>query len=197
MGWFDWFWDILSYLGFGGKQGKILFLGLDNAGKTTLLGKLTTDEIHIHRPTLHPNVEDLALGGIKLKTFDLGGHAEARRLWRDYFTKCDAVVFMIDAAAPDRFPEVKDELDQLLQCEELAKAPFLLLGNKIDLAHKAVSEDGLKSSLGLSGLTTGKTAQGSGHQAQVRPLEVFMCSVVKRTGYGDGFRWLSQYLKNT
>eukprot|EP00760_Papus_ankaliazontas_P003188 PhM_4_TR11483/c0_g1_i1/m.57038/K07953/SAR1; GTP-binding protein SAR1 len=198
MGWFDWFWDIMSYLGIGGKQGKILFLGLDNAGKTTLLGKLTTDQIHIHRPTVHPNVEDLALGGIKLKTFDLGGHQEARRLWRDYFTKCDAVVFMVDAAAPDRFGDVKAELDLLLQAEELSKAPFLVLGNKIDLAHKAVSEDSLKASLGLTGLTTGKsTSSGSsGAGSNVRPLEVFMCSVVKRTGYGDGFRWLSQYLKN-
>ena len=196
MGLFDWFWDLLSYLGFGGKEGKILFLGLDNAGKTTLLGKLTTDEIHIHRPTLHPNVEDLALGGIKLKTFDLGGHAEARRLWRDYFTQCDAVVFMIDAACPERFPEVRAELEQLLQAEELLTAPFLLLGNKIDMVHRAVSEESLKQALGVTGFTTGKAVGVVSKRSGIRPVEVFMCSVVKRTGYGDGFRWLAQYLKN-
>lgn len=107
MGWFSWFWDWLSYLGLSNKTGKILFLGLDNAGKTTLLGKLATDQVHVHRPTFHPNVEQLTLGGIKLKTIDMGGHFEARRLWKDYFTKVDGVVFIVDAANPERFPEAR------------------------------------------------------------------------------------------
>ncbi|KNH04739.1 Small GTPase superfamily ARF/SAR type [Perkinsela sp. CCAP 1560/4] len=190
----DWLWDILNYLGFYEKVGKILFLGLDNAGKTTLLGKLSTDQVQNHRPTMHPNVEDLSLGGIKLKTFDLGGHAAARRLWRDYFTKADAVVFMVDAASPERFPEVRIELDELLQAEEIIDSPFLILGNKIDMTNRAVSEEELKAAIGISGRTTGKGPRSI--CKGIRPMEVFMCSVVKRTGYGDGFRWLSSYLKS-
>ncbi|CUG92235.1 ADP-ribosylation factor, putative [Bodo saltans] len=194
MGWFSWFWDMLSFLGLNNKTGKILFLGLDNAGKTTLLGKLSTDQVHQHRPTFHPNVEELTLGGIKLKTIDMGGHIQARRLWKDYFTKVDGVVFLVDAANGERFEEAKKELDMLLQTEELAKTPFVILGNKIDLPN-AISEPGLVQVMGLTGLLTGKqtkVAPGSG----VRPLEVYMCSVVKKVGYGDAFRWLSQYLQN-
>jgi GTP-binding protein SAR1 len=193
MGWFNWFWDVLQYLGITNKTGKILFLGLDNAGKTTLLGKLATDQIHIHRPTFHPNVEELHLGGIKLKTIDMGGHLEARRLWKDYFTEVDGVVFIVDAACPQRLEEAKAELDMLLQAEDLAKTPFVILGNKIDMPA-AIPEEQLKGALGLTGLTTGKS--GKVKDPAIRPLEVYMCSVVRKVGYGDAFRWLSQYLQN-
>lgn len=196
MGWFNWFWDALNYLGLSNKTGKILFLGLDNAGKTTLLGKLATDQVHVHRPTFHPNVEELSLGGIKLKTIDMGGHQEARRLWKDYFTKVDGVVFIIDAANPERFAEARQELDMLLQTEELLRVPFLILGNKIDIAASACSEEQLKLAMGISELATGKDVKGK-PDPNLRPLEVFMCSVTRKIGYGDGFRWLGQYLKNS
>lgn len=195
MGWFSWVWDWLSYLGLSNKTGKLLFLGLDNAGKTTLLGKLATNQVHVHRPTFHPNAEDLTLGGIKLKTIDMGGHQQARRLWKDYFTKVDGVVFIVDAATPVRFPEAKQELDMLLQSEELAKTPFLILGNKIDIPGCTCSEGQLVSEMGLDGALTGKATKVT--DPNVRPLEVYMCSVVRNVGYGDGFRWLSQYLSNS
>lgn len=194
MGWFSWLWDLMSFLGINNKSGKILFLGLDHAGKTTLLGKLSTGQVHAHRPTFHPNVEELTLGGIKLKTIDMGGHMEARRLWKDYFTKVDGVIFIVDAANPDRFAEAKKELDMLLQTEELGKTPFVILGNKIDLPH-AVSEEMLVNAMGLNGLLTGK--QQNATNSVVRPMEIFMCSVVKKVGYGDAFRWLSQYLQSS
>ena len=190
MGWFSWMWDLMSFLGFSNKNGKILFLGLDNAGKTTLLGKLSSGQVGAHRPTYHPNVEDLELGGIKLKTIDMGGHVDARRLWKDYFTSVDGVVFIVDAAHVERLDEAKAELDSLLQMEELAKTPFVILGNKIDLP-KAIPEDALKQRLGVFGMTTGKTPT---KDKRVRPMEVFMCSVVKQVGYGDAFRWLSSFL---
>jgi GTP-binding protein SAR1 len=191
MGWFTWFWDFLASLGWENKQGRILFLGLDNAGKTTLLGKLATDQIHVHRPTQHPNSEDLTLEGIKIKTIDMGGHADARRLWRDYFTNVNGVVFIVDAAARHRFEEAKVELNSLLETDELATTPFCILGNKIDMPN-AVNDEALKQELGLTGMTTGKGKP----PANVRPLEVFMCSVVKKQGYGEGFRWLAQFLQN-
>lgn len=194
MGWFGWFWDWLSYLGLSNKSGKLLFLGLDNAGKTTLLGKLATDQVHVHRPTFHPNVEELTLGGIKLKTIDMGGHPEARRLWKDYFTKVDGVVFIVDSANPERFDEARQELDLLLRSEELAKTPFVILGNKIDLP-RACSEEELATAMGLTGLLTGKLTKVT--DPTVRPMELFSCSVVQKIGYGDGFRWLAQYLANS
>jgi GTP-binding protein SAR1 len=97
----------------------------------------------------------------------------------------------VDAVDRERFPEAKKELDALLTSEELANVPFLILGNKIDLG-RAASEEDLRYQLGLYE-TYGKEAR-TGQDTNVRPIELYMCSVVKKMGYGDGFKWLAQFL---
>jgi GTP-binding protein SAR1 len=184
-------WDYLTWglkaLGLMHKSGKLMFLGLDNAGKTTLLHMLKDDRMAVHEPTLHPTSETLTMGGMCFTTFDLGGHAQARRVWKEYFPAVDGVVFLVDVADRERLNESKRELLALLADESIANAPILVLANKIDKAG-ACSEQDLRQYFNIQ--TTGKRVQDT----DVRPIEIYMCSVLNRQGYGDGFQWLANYI---
>merc|ERR1712098_947 len=116
---------------------------------------------------------------------DTGGHAAARRLWREYFINVDAVVFIVDASDPERFAESKSELNSLLCEPALQDVPFVILGNKID-KRGALSEPELRRELGVT-MTTGKHAPRA---KGVQSVEIFMCSVVLHAGYMDALNWM-------
>ena len=189
----DWLTGVLNYLGLWNKRGKLLFLGLDNAGKTSLLHVLKDGKMKQHVPTLQATSEELSIDRIRFTTFDLGGHFQARRVWKDYFPAIDAIVFLIDSVDRGRFNEAKSELNSLLTDDQLSDCPILVLGNKIDDPRSA-SEEELRHVMGLYGQTTGKGKTVSKSELPGRPLELFMCSIAKRQGYGEVFRWISQYL---
>ena len=96
------------------------------------------------------------------------------------FMKVDEVVYLVDAYDKERFAESKKELDALLSDEALANVPFLVLGNKIDILY-AASEDELCYHLGLTNFITSKGKVNLA-DSNVRPLEVFMCSIVRKMG---------------
>ncbi|KAJ6500249.1 ADP-ribosylation factor family-domain-containing protein [Mycena vulgaris] len=183
----SWFWDVLIRLGLAQKTARIVVLGLDNAGKTTLLHMLKTNRFVSLQPTIMPTCEEFIIGDLKVSTYDLGGHPPVRRMWRDYLSEVDAIIFVVDSVDVTRFPECKTELDAILGFEEASNVPLLILGNKIDVPG-AVSEEELTRHLGLGQ----KTGKGGPPLRGIRPIEIFMSSVVKRQGYAEAFRWISQ-----
>jgi len=114
-------------------------------------------------------------------------------VWKDYYAKVDVVVYLVDAADKERFAESGKELDALLTDDSLTNVPFMILGNKIDIPY-TTSEEELRYYLGLANYTTGK-GKVNLSDSNVRPIEVFMCSIIRKMGYGEGIKWLSQYIK--
>ncbi|RWR82236.1 GTP-binding protein SAR1A-like protein [Cinnamomum micranthum f. kanehirae] len=120
----EWFNGILAMLGLAMKDAKILF----TCSKTRYVQRSGQ-----HQPTQHPTSEELSIGKIRFKAFDLGGHQIARRVWKDYYAQVDAIVFLVDSVDKERFSESKAELDALLLDDLLSSVPFVILGNKMDI----------------------------------------------------------------
>ena len=175
--------SVLGYLGLYNKKANIVFLGLDNAGKSALLHVLKTDRVTQTRPTIHPHSEELKMGNLVLNTYDLGGHETARKIWKDYFPAVNAILFLVDSVDVKRFPEAYKELNEILETPELVNIPIAILGNKIDMAG-AVSIEELKAALHYDELMAKEN----------RPMEVFMTSVTKKIGFSAALEWISTKL---
>ena len=175
--------SVLGYLGLYNKKANIVFLGLDNAGKSALLHVLKTDRVTQTRPTIHPHSEELKMGNLVLNTYDLGGHETARKIWKDYFPAVNAILFLVDSVDVKRFPEAYKELKDILETPELVNIPIAILGNKIDMAG-AVSVEELKEALHYDELLANEN----------RPMEIFMISVTKKIGFTQALEWVSSKL---
>ncbi|KAG1181142.1 hypothetical protein G6F36_010096 [Rhizopus arrhizus] len=132
------------------KEMRILMLGLDNAGKTTILKRINGEPIDTISPTLGFNIKTLEHENYKLNIWDVGGQKSIRSYWRNYFEQTDALVWVVDSADRLRLNDCKTELHQLLQEERLAGATLLVFANKQDIAGALITwiRGNQKSSLG-------------------------------------------------
>lgn len=162
---------------------NVLVIGLDKAGKTTVLEKIKgmysdlpgmdPDKI---LPTVGLNVGKIDFSSSKkLIMWDLGGQPGLRNIWDKYYADCHAILFVVDASEPDRFEEAKEALDKPLGSRDTFGAPLLVLANKCD-KHSQHSEE-VASSLGLSAVTS-------------RPHKVLQASAQSGQGIADGMSWL-------
>ncbi|CAH8488967.1 unnamed protein product [Schistosoma turkestanicum] len=120
---------------FGKKSMRILMIGLDAAGKTTILYKLKLGEVVTTIPTIGFNVETVEYKNISFTVWDVGGQDKIRRLWRHYFQNTQGLIFVVDSNDRDRIGESADELNKMLSEDELRDVVILVLANKQDLPN--------------------------------------------------------------
>lgn len=133
------------------KQFKIAVVGLDAAGKTTMLNFLKFEKNIETLPTIGVNVEVLKRENVNLSVFDLGGQMHFRSLWPTLMKGASAIIFVIDAADRERLEEAKKELWKVLLDAEYIEAPLLIVANKQDLPE-ALSVSELIDELDLDNL---------------------------------------------
>lgn len=136
---------------FGKKQVRILMVGLDAAGKTTILYKLKLGEIVTTIPTIGFNVETVEYKNISFTVWDVGGQDKIRPLWRHYFQNTHGLIFVVDSNDRERIAEAADELQRMLNEDELRDAILLVFANKQDLPQAMPAAE-LTERLGLNNL---------------------------------------------
>ena len=135
---------------FSDRHAKILMLGLDNAGKTTVLYKFKLNELVTTIPTIGFNVETVQPSrNLSFTVWDVGGQDKIRVLWKHYFCGSDGLIFVVDANDRTRFAEAKNELSWIMESDEMAGVPVVVFANKQDLPL-AASPSEVADSLGLS-----------------------------------------------
>uniref|UniRef100_A0AAZ1XTA0 Uncharacterized protein n=1 Tax=Oreochromis aureus TaxID=47969 RepID=A0AAZ1XTA0_OREAU len=115
---------------FGKKEMRILMVGLDAAGKTTILYKLKLGEIVTTIPTIGFNVETVEYKNISFTVWDVGGQDKIRPLWRHYFQNTQGLIFVVDSNDRERVNEAREELSRMLAEDELRDAVLLVFANK-------------------------------------------------------------------
>ncbi|KAK8056799.1 hypothetical protein PG993_002026 [Apiospora rasikravindrae] len=134
---------------FWATEMDVTMIGLQNAGKTSLLRVLSGGEFTIDSiPTVGFNMKRVQRGHVTLKCWDLGGQPRFRPMWERYCRGVDAIVFIVDIADQALLPQAKDELHSLMSQPSLQGIPLLVLGNKSDLPNK-LSVDELIEALSL------------------------------------------------
>mmetsp|Transcript_22754 Transcript_22754/g.26736 ORF Transcript_22754/g.26736 Transcript_22754/m.26736 type:complete len:186 (+) Transcript_22754:88-645(+) len=163
---------------FGSKEVRILILGLDNAGKTTILYKLQneSDEDIQTIPTIGFNVETLSYKNIKFQVWDLGGQTSIRPYWRCYYPNTDAIIFVVDSADKERLNVAQQELLAMLEEEELKDAILLVFANKQDQPGSLGAKD-VSEALRLTELRN-------------RQWSIQETCALKGNGLFEGFDWL-------
>ncbi|XP_067854867.1 ADP-ribosylation factor 4 [Heptranchias perlo] len=168
---------------FGKKQVRILMVGLDAAGKTTILYKLKLGEIVTTIPTIGFNVETVEYKNICFTVWDVGGQDKIRPLWRHYFQNTQGLIFVVDSNDRERIQEASEELRKMLQEDELRDAVLLVFANKQDLPN-ALTISEMTDKLGLSGYHN-------------RIWYVQATCATQGTGLYEGLDWLSSELSKS
>ena len=159
---------------------KIIILGMQNAGKTTILYRLSLGQLVKTTPTIGSNVEELTYNNVKFQAWDLGGQESTRSVWDVYYMNTDAIVYVIDSMDDEYYEESKIQFHKMLNNPALKNATILIFANKQDLpgaktVNKLIEDyefDKIKSHI----------------------WHIQSCSALKGEGLVTGIKWLSEQL---
>eukprot|EP01111_Echinosteliopsis_oligospora_P006795 TRINITY_DN2114_c0_g1_i2.p1 TRINITY_DN2114_c0_g1~~TRINITY_DN2114_c0_g1_i2.p1 ORF type:complete len:158 (-),score=38.28 TRINITY_DN2114_c0_g1_i2:107-580(-) len=151
-------------------------IGLDAAGKTTILYQLKLGAVVNTVPTIGFNVEAIQYKNLKLLVWDVGGQDKIRALWKHYYQNTDAVIFVVDSSDSERMEEATQELSKIMSEPELKNATLLIYANKLDLA-------GAKQISALSSTLSS--------QPKDRKWSIQACCATTGQGLLEGLDWLT------
>ncbi|XP_054751812.1 ADP-ribosylation factor 4-like [Lytechinus pictus] len=164
---------------FGSKTVRILMVGLDAAGKTTILYKLKLGEIVTTIPTIGFNVETVEYKNINFTVWDVGGQDKIRPLWRHYFQNTQGLIFVVDSNDRERMDDAKEELSRLLDEQDLKDSVILVFANKQDLPQA---------------MSIGDMTSKFSDCLQKKNYFIQTACATQGTGLYEGLDWLSQQL---
>ncbi|XP_063599657.1 uncharacterized protein LOC134775967 [Penaeus indicus] len=156
---------------------KILMIGLDAAGKTTILYKLKLGEVVSTIPTIGFNVETVEYKNISFTVWDVGAQVKLRPLWKQYYQNTAALVYVVDSSDSGRLREAKEELEAILESDEMVWVPLLVIANKQDLP---------------GALSVQQVSEGLDLQRQNRPWHVQPTCAITSEGVYEALDWLAR-----
>ena len=170
---------ILDFFNRSRNNFKIIILGIQNAGKTTILYRLSLGQLIKTTPTIGSNVEEITYNNVKFQAWDLGGQESARSVWDVYFLNADAIIYVIDSH-DENYDESKNQFYKLLKNEMLKDAVILIFANKQDLS----GSKNINEIINIYNLSEIKD-----HIWHIQP-----CSAQTGEGLIAGIKWLSDKL---
>ncbi|KIW04979.1 uncharacterized protein PV09_04141 [Verruconis gallopava] len=158
------------------KEMRVLLLGLDSAGKTTITKKLLGEPIDDISPTLGFQIRTIKVDGYQLNIWDVGGQKSLRTYWKNYFEKTDTLIWVVDSTDASRLTDCRDELKKLLVEERLMGASLLVFKNKSDVPG-CLGEEEIRKALELD-------------QIKTHRWKIVSSSAVTGEGLREGIDWV-------
>ena len=160
---------------------KVAWLGLDHAGKTTIIRQITTGKFDANiKRTLGMNVEEFNSKNVKFVSWDIGGQQTFRSsLWESYMAGSMGIIFVVDSADHERLDEAREELWRyIFSSKEFVSTPLLILANKQDLPVAKKSGE-IARALNL-------------HKVITHSYAIFPCSAKTAFNLDESLEWLRQ-----
>ncbi|KAL2035117.1 hypothetical protein VTO58DRAFT_101034 [Aureobasidium pullulans] len=164
------------------KEMRILMLGLDNSGKTSIVKNIMGEDINTVSPTLGFIIKTIDYDGYKLNIWDVGGQKTLRTYWKNYFEKTDTLIWVVDGTDRERIDDCRQELEGLLLQERLMGASLLVFKNKSDVSG-CMDSDEIRKALRLDTIHTHR-------------WNIMECSALTGLNLQEGLKWVVQDAKD-